>query len=165
MENSGEKGNLVVLNALVFRGIYALNLDGKGRLTIPTRYRDPLMQHCAGHLVSTVDQAGCLLLYPLPDWEDVEQEISRLPSFIPKTRELQRMVIGYASECDMDMQGRILVPLLLRQFAHIDKRIVLAGQGKKFEAWNEDAWMARSKQWQSEPVGDVPPIELSRLSI
>lgn len=130
----------------MFRGIHNINLDTKGRMALPTRYRDRLQSLCEGQIVITADQDHCLLLYPLPEWEIVEAKIAKLPSFDPKARHVQRLYLGHATECEMDTSGRVLIPTLLRDFADLQKSTVLAGQMHHFEIWNEDAWNARIKQ-------------------
>ena len=100
----------------MFRGANAINLDTKGRLAIPTKYRQSLLDDCQGQLVCTVDtQQSCLLLYPLPEWEEIELKLSKLSSMIPAERRLQRLLLGYASEGEMDKrrEGRINTGLKL----------------------------------------------------
>ena len=115
----------------MFRGVTALNLDAKGRMAIPTRYRDRLRESCASQLVITVDRDRCLLVYPEPEWAEIERKLEALPSFNKSARTLQRLYIGHAHEVEMDAQGRILLPPELRKFAGLDKRVALVGQGKK----------------------------------
>ena len=99
----------------MFRGVSFLNLDAKGRLAIPARYRDRLQSSCESHLVVTIDRDHCLLIYPLPTWIEVERKLDQLPSFNEQTRALQRLYIGHAQEIDMDSQGRVLLPPGLRR--------------------------------------------------
>ncbi len=94
-----------------------------------------------------VGESGCLWLYPLPEWEKLEHTISKLPTLNKMADKLRRFVIGNASECEMDGQGRLLLPENLRKFASMDKKIVLVGLLNKFEIWNEDAWKAKENQW------------------
>ncbi|MBL79008.1 MAG: cell division/cell wall cluster transcriptional repressor MraZ [Nitrosomonadaceae bacterium] len=124
----------------MFRGITQLNLDNKGRLAIPTKYRESLIAFCEGHLVITADPAKCLLVYPQPAWEPIEQKLNGLSSFNPETRSLQRLLVGNASDVEMDASGRILVPPPLRHFAGLIKNVVLVGQGAKLELWEEEKW-------------------------
>lgn len=131
----------------LFRGGNTVNLDAKGRLALPTRYRGQLEESCGGHLVLTVHDDGCLLLYTAPEWEDIERALVRLPNQNQQTRRLQRMLLGHATEAEIDSHGRILVPPLLRDFAKLDKRVVLAGVGKKFEIWNEEVWERSRNDW------------------
>ena len=130
-------GEKVFFHALkgvaVFRGVAQLNLDSKGRLAVPSRYREALLVRCAGRLVITADFARCLLIYPLPDWEPIQQKLMSLSSLNPRIRDLQRRLIGYAEDIEMDAAGRVLVSPALRDFATLGKNIVLVGQGSKFE--------------------------------
>ncbi|ARO86444.1 division/cell wall cluster transcriptional repressor MraZ [Nitrosospira lacus] len=124
----------------MFRGGTPISLDNKGRLAVPAKYREGLMSFCAGRLVVTADPSRCLLVYPQPVWEPLEQKLNSLSSFNPQIRGLQRLLIGNACDVDMDGAGRILVPPLLRQFAGLSKDVVLVGQGAKFELWDEEKW-------------------------
>ncbi|NOT83550.1 MAG: division/cell wall cluster transcriptional repressor MraZ [Methylococcaceae bacterium] len=138
----------------MFRGISALNLDPKGRLAIPTRYREELQGCCDSQLIVTVavnerciGEPGCLWLYPLAEWEKLEQTISKLPTLNKMAGKLRRFVIGNATESEMDSQGRLLLPEKLREFAQMDKKLILIGQLNKFEIWNEVAWQAKEREW------------------
>jgi MraZ protein len=125
----------------VFRGANAISLDAKGRLAMPSRYRDELVSCCAGQLIVTIDPVdSCLCVYPLPAWEQVEAKLRELPSFSEDGRRLQRLLIGNAVDLELDSAGRLLVPPRLREYAGLDKRVVLVGQLNKFQLWNEDAW-------------------------
>jgi MraZ protein len=143
----------------MFRGVNALTLDAKGRMAMPTKYRDRLMETCDGQLVVTVDRDHCLLLYPLPEWEEIERKLVRLPTLNKQARRLQRLLIGHATECELDSHGRILLPPPLREFAGLDKHVVLIGQGNKFEVWNEPSWNQRRDEWLAEDQGG--DLELS----
>jgi MraZ protein len=124
----------------MFRGGTPISLDNKGRLAVPAKYREGLMSLCAGRLVVTADPSKCLLVYPQPVWEPIEQKLNGLSSFNAQTRSLQRLLVGNATDVEMDGAGRILVPPLLRQFAGLDKDVVLVGQGAKFELWDDEKW-------------------------
>ena len=137
----------------MFRGLNQLAMDGKGRLAIPTKYREPLMERCGGRLVVTADPSGCLLLYPFADWEPIEKKLNALSSFNPVSRKLQRILVGSASDVELDGSGRILLPPMLRKHAKLDKEAVLVGQGNKFEIWNEPDW-----QVQYEAAGELPEM-------
>lgn len=151
----------------MYRGITAINLDDKGRLALPTRYRDHLFTSADNQVVVTIDTSeSCLLLYALPDWEDIEEKIEALPSFNPAARRIQRLLIGHASEVTIDNNGRILVPPLLREYAGLDKQIILVGQGKKFEIWSASNWEARRQDWLTPGADGIElPIELQTLSL
>ena len=109
----------------MFRGVSVLNLDAKGRLAIPARYREELALSCASRLILTVDHAHCLLVYPEPVWVEIEQKLAALPSFNDNTRSIQRLLIGYASDLECDASGRVLIPPALREYAGLDKKAVL----------------------------------------
>ena len=148
----------------MFRGVAQLNLDSKGRLAVPARFRDALTVRCSGHLVVTADSDRCLLIYPLPDWEPIEQKLMALSSFNAQIRELQRRLVGYAEEVVMDATGRILVPPALRNYAQLEKSAVLVGQGHKFELWSKDGWDARMEKGGDFGPGGLPP-ELEGFSL
>jgi MraZ protein len=149
------------------RGISALNLDNKGRMAVPTKYRQGLAQLCEGQMVLTVaDHDHCLWLYPLPEWEDIERRLVKLPSLHKQTLRLKRLLIGHATEVELDASGRILLPTELRQFASLDKSAMLVGVGNKFEIWNEADWTTRCSEWLAEKGDDehLPP-ELASLTL
>mgnify|MGYP003406181286 FL=1 len=148
----------------MFRGVTQLSLDAKGRLAIPARYRGGLMSFCEGRLIVTVDPSKCLLIYPQPAWEPIEQKLNNLSSFNPKIRSLQRLLVGNASDVEMDTTGRILVSLPLRQFAGLSKDVVLVGQGAKFELWDEEQWNLQIENALSFKEDDMP-IELGGFSL
>ena len=152
----------------MFRGINAINLDAKGRLTMPVCYRPQLQEEGNGRLVVTIDtEERCLLLYPLTVWEEIEKKIEALPSFNQLTRRIQRLLIGHATEVELDGNGRILVPPLLREYAHFSRRVVLVGQGKKFEIWDEKVWSGEREGWLADGLkqADGIPPELQALSL
>jgi len=141
----------------MFQGAAQFNLDGKGRLTIPTRYRDMLLAHCAGQLVLTADADGCLLVYPQPDWQPIREKLMKLSALNPKIRALQRFLVGHAEEVTMDAAGRVLISATLRDYAKLDKRVMLVGQGNKFELWDEERWQAQYAKMTSFSMDDLPP--------
>ena len=150
----------------MFRGVNAINLDAKGRLAIPTRYRQGLRSRCTGCLVATIDtDEPCLLIYPVDEWDAIQTKIEALPSFHPMTRRIQRLLIGHATDLDMDGSGRILVPPLLRDYAGLGKKCILLGQGKKFELWDEDKWNQCRDDYLQEASSDEVPVELQSLSL
>lgn len=151
----------------MFRGVNSINLDAKGRLAIPARYRDAIAGCCEGCLVATIDtEARCLLLYPLPGWEAIQAKIEALPSFNPVARRIQRLLIGHATDLEMDANGRLLLPAPLREYAELDKKIVLLGQGRKFEIWSETHWLSTRDQYLKDVEGGmVLPDEMQTLSL
>lgn len=151
----------------MFRGVNSLSLDAKGRLAIPTRYRDGLLRESDGRMVVTINNAErCLWLYPLVDWEEIERKLVELPSLDAAAQRLKRILIGHASDCDLDAAGRVLLPGPLRDFAILDKHVVMIGQGNKFEIWNEELWNERREQWLTAD-GDLGPlsVEMESLSL
>ncbi len=127
----------------MFRGANAISLDAKGRLAMPSRYRDELLSRCAGQLIVTVDAVDpCLCVYPLTEWELIEAKLRQLPSLVEENRRLQRVLIGNAVDLELDGNGRFLVPPRLREHAGLDKHAMLVGQLNKFQLWNESAWSA-----------------------
>jgi len=152
----------------VFRGVNGVNIDVKGRMVMPTRYREKLLQHCGGNIVLTIDtEEKCLLLYPLAAWEEIESKLAALPSFNPAARRIQRLLIGHATEVEMDSLGRLLLPTLLRDYAGLNKKAVLIGQGKKFELWDDEHWQTRRGQWLDEESSTDSglPDEVKLLSL
>ncbi len=151
----------------MFRGPTKVTLDAKGRLAVPTRYRERIAARCDGHLVVTVDRDYCLLIYPLPDWEEIERKLVRLPALDRKARRLQRLMVGHATEVELDGHGRILLSKELREFAGLEKHTVLIGQGNKFELWDEERWNERRDSWLADEEGDKLPLsaELESLSL
>ena len=152
----------------MFRGVNSIHVDDKGRLAIPTRYRYRLQSDGKGELILTIDtEALCLLLYPLTEWEVIEKKIEALPSFNRAARRIQRLLIGHATEVDMDSHGRILLPPPLREYAGLQKNVILVGQGKKFEIWDENRWHETRKDWIYNALDDNGPLppELESLSL
>lgn len=148
----------------MFRGSTQLNLDNKGRLAIPAKYRDELLASCGGNIVITADPSRCLLIYPQPVWEPIEKKLNSFSSFNTQIRSLQRLIIGNACDVEMDSSGRILVSLFLRQFAGLKKEVVLAGQGEKFELWDLEGWNLENEAATAYKNGNIPP-ELEGFSL
>jgi MraZ protein len=134
----------------MYRGATHLNLDEKGRFSMPARYREEILASCDGRLVITVDTAHCLMVYPYPQWEKIEAALMSHPNMDKQVRRLQRLLVGYAAECDMSAQGRILVSPSLRKFAGLDKQVTLVGQGNKFELWDAARWEMQTELWLKE---------------
>ncbi|MDP3560177.1 MAG: division/cell wall cluster transcriptional repressor MraZ [Legionellaceae bacterium] len=149
----------------MFRGINAVTLDAKGRLAIPTRYRDALA--AAPTCIVTIDtEESCLLLYPLDAWKPIEAKILQLPSFNPASRRIQRLLIGHATEVEFDTHGRFVLPPLLREYAALEKQAVMIGQGHKFEIWGDKAWQAKRQDWLTEAArAEVLPDEMKDIAL
>lgn len=152
----------------MFSGKSSLNLDSKGRLAIPSRYRARLQEMCEGNLVVTVSPHDpCLLIYPLSEWEITEAKLAALPDFNKKVRRTKSMMIRHADGCALDSQGRIRVEASLIKQAGLEKEIVIFGQGNKFELWNEATWNIEHEDWLStlgDDDGEIPEA-LRQLSI
>jgi len=151
----------------VFRGINPINLDAKGRVALPAKYRDRVADRCDGHMVLTVHPFDrCLLLYPLADWEVIEAQVNALPNSTSRqARRLQHLMVGYATELDLDAANRLLLPAMHRDHAELDKRLILVGQGQKFEVWNEARWTSMTEAYLNEPVDADASVELTNLSL
>lgn len=132
---------------------------------MPAKYRQQLLELGGGQMVLTIDRDRCLLLYPLPVWEEVERKLIQLSSTHTRARALKRLLLGHAEECGLDASGRILLPAPLREFANLEKQVVLVGQGNKFEIWNEPAWSAwRDALLASANDGGEPLPDLDALA-
>jgi MraZ protein len=132
-------------------------MDAKGRLAVPTRYRERLVEGCGGKLVVTISLMDrCLTVYPFPDWQRVEDEIKALPALDSQVHAISHLLIGHATECDLDGHGRMLLPQSLRDFASLDKRVHMVGQVRRFELWNEDAWSTR----RDELLGQIGNLQI-----
>ena len=109
----------------MFRGTSAITLDSKNRITIPTKYREELLTDCQGKMICTVDiQHACLLLYPLPEWEEIELSLASLSSTNPQERLFKQIILGNASDCIMDKNGRLLINGPLRKHANLGKDVM-----------------------------------------
>ncbi len=151
----------------VFRGVTHLALDAKGRLAVPARHRAALAGNGGdgvANLVLTADPSRCLLLYPRAHWEPIQARLMGLSSFNESIRSLQRLLVGHADDVEMDGAGRILVPPSLRQYAGLDHRVVLVGQGNKFELWDEARWLEQTARAVAFPANGLPP-ELDGFSL
>ena len=152
----------------MFRGLSDAQIDSKGRITIPANYRTLLVEESSGSMVVTIDtESHCLLLYPFPQWQIIEEKLESLPSFQPAARRIQRLLMGHATELELDRQGRILLPPLLRDYAGLDKSTILVGQGKKIEIWNTAAWEEKRAMWLAESTGENHnvPMEIAVLTL
>ena len=151
----------------MFRGINPINLDAKGRAALPAKYRDRVTNRCDGHMVLTVHPFDrCLLLYPLADWEVIESQVNALPNSTSRqARRLQHLMVGYATELDLDAANRLLLPAMHRDHAELDKRLILVGQGQKFEIWSEAHWTSMTETYLNETTDDNASVELINLSL
>ena len=154
----------------VFRGISNLNVDSKGRIAIPTKYRNEIksdQSEYEGQMVLTVDHADrCLVLYPMEDWLGTEEKLMSMPNLDGDVRMMKRLILGHATDVDMDGQGRIMLPALLREYANMSKKLVMIGQGNKFELWDEESWNdGCDVMIKAAPINIQNNEELKKLSI
>ncbi len=147
----------------MYFGETAINLDAKGRLAIPMRYRETIQDECSGRMVLTYSafDSGALYLYPEREWERVRDEVTGLSTFDPGHRSLQRKLVGSASAVEPDGNGRIQLPQTLRQVAGLDKRVVLLGMGNRFEIWDET--ILNQKREEERSIDETASEEMTRL--
>lgn len=152
----------------MFRGFSTVSIDSKGRMAVPSRFRERLAVVSGGRLVQTLNPLDrALWLYPLPEWELIEAKLAALSDFDRQSRRAKQMMRGYATDCEPDAQGRILIPNELREYAMLRREAVVLGQGNKFEVWDRSAWEAQRDQWL-EQVGQTdgdPSETLKSLSL
>ncbi|OGV74048.1 MAG: cell division/cell wall cluster transcriptional repressor MraZ [Methylophilales bacterium RIFCSPHIGHO2_02_FULL_57_10] len=148
----------------MFRGVTSLNLDAKGRLAVPSRHRDALFAESAGRVVLTAHPHRCLLLYPQPAWEPIQAKIMSLSSFDRQSSALQRLLVGYAEDLELDSSGRLLVSPALREFVGLEKQAMLVGQGSHFELWSTDGWKTQLEKVMAGDGMELP-AELEGFSL
>jgi len=141
----------------VFQGASALNLDAKGRMTIPAKHRDALAVQCEGRITLTKHPHGCLLLFPRPVWESHREQIASWPM---SARAWQRIFLGNACDVDMDTAGRILISPELRSAVGLTRDVMLLGMGSHFEIWDADK-LAES---EAQAIENGMPDALSNFS-
>jgi MraZ protein len=148
----------------MFFGETAINLDAKGRMALPTRYREAVAEVSDSRLVLTYSafDAGCLWLYPEPEWERVRDEVMGLSTFNPSHRSLQRRLVGSATQLELDGNGRMLLPQTLRQVAGLEKKVVLMGMGARFEIWNENVLMQKRAE-EERSMAEQASSEMAEL--
>ncbi|MDR0781613.1 MAG: division/cell wall cluster transcriptional repressor MraZ [Pseudomonadales bacterium] len=143
-----------------------LALDAKGRLSIPARYRAELEEQSKGRLVVTVQRHGkSLLIYPEPDFEEAAHEVRKLSDFEPSEQRFKYLFIGHAMDMDIDSNGRVLVPPVLRTLVGVEKQVALVGMTNKFELWDEDAWLQQQRGLYISDDGAAVSERLKGLSI
>ncbi len=141
----------------MFQGSSALTLDAKGRMSIPSRYRDGLLADEHGQLTITRHPDGCLIVYPRSHWEITRKQIAALSA---NARALQRLLLGSAQDVDMDSAGRILIAAELREAAGLQRDVMLLGLGANFELWDRTQWDARCMQ----DIKNLDPAILEQIS-
>lgn len=136
----------------MFQGASSLNLDGKGRLSIPTRHRDALIAQAQGQVTITKHPHGCLMLFPRSEWMLFRDRIGQLPM---SAQWWKRIFLGNAMDVDMDGTGRVLVSPELRQAVGLDREVILLGMGNHFELWDKATYEAHEAQAMQAPMPDV----------
>lgn len=122
---------------------------------MPAKYREDIGESADGQIVVTVDHTDkCLLVYPMDQWVKVEKTLMSLPNMNRRVRNMQRLILGHASELELDAQGRLLLPAPLREYAGLGKKAVLVGQANKFELWDAEVWEAARDLWLQEAQDD-----------
>jgi len=138
----------------MFRGSFEHNVDSKGRVSVPSKFRDIIAERYEGKLVLSIDLDRCVTVYPLEEWERVEEKIRSVPQMQKEVKDYMRFVFSSATECELDRQGRILIPPALRERAGISKSVMVVGIIGKMEIWDKAAWDARKSQG-GDKIGEV----------
>ena len=129
----------------MFQGAVALTLDAKGRMAVPARHRDALASSAEGRLVLTAHPHRCLLLYPATAWAPIRERILAASSLQTDSKMVQRLLVGFAEDLELDAAGRLLISPTLRQYAGLEKAVWLVGQGLHFELWSNAGWKAQQE--------------------
>jgi MraZ protein len=138
----------------MFRGSFEHSVDSKGRVSVPSRFREIISERYEGKLILTMDFDKCIMVYPLEEWERVEEKIKSLPQSQKEVKDYTRFVFSNAAECELDKQGRILIPPSLREGARINKSVMVVGILNKMEIWDKAAWETRKSQ-TGDKIGEV----------
>jgi MraZ protein len=140
----------------MFRGWYEHTMDGKGRVSVPSRFREILTEKYSEELIVT-NFDRCLVAYPREEWDVLERKLSSAPQLKKEVKSFQRFFISSATECPLDRQGRVLIPPTLRQYADLDRNVVIVGMLKKIEIWSQARWQEVFAQSQKnfEEISDV----------
>ena len=134
----------------MFMSQYYHTVDAKGRLIVPAKYREQL----GDEFVITKGLDGCLFVYGNADWEILEKKLTSLPVTNANARKFSRFFLAGACACEVDRQGRILIPSVLREFAHLEKDVVLVGVGSRIEIWNKAVWNEKNVYDDMEEIAE-----------
>jgi MraZ protein len=147
----------------MFLGSHSINMDAKGRIAIPTRVRELLQEVCGGRIVVTAHtESRCLHVFPEEQWQEILPKIESLPSFNKVSRRAKLLLIGHASPLELDTNGRVLLPPTLREYAGMEKKLMLVGQGKSLELWCEEEFT----RYIGSPIDDeVMPEGMQTLAL
>lgn len=135
----------------MFRGRFAHLIDSKGRLSIPSKFREILNERYDSRLVVTAYDA-CLVAYPFAEWQILEERVAGLPEFKKDTRAFLRFFYSSATDCAIDRLGRVLIPQTLREYASLEKEVVLIGAFKHVEIWSKALWDKSLKESSQEDI-------------
>jgi MraZ protein len=151
----------------MFKGIHNLTIDAKGRMKMPMKYQKQNQgkDSTIAMVLSIHADDNCLVLYPVEVWNELEKKIEALPSLNVFTKRLKRKLIGHATELEIDGNHRLLIPAPLREYAKMDKKIILSGVGKNFEIWDETAWHQGLDELDVLATKEDKPEALAQLSI
>lgn len=152
----------------MFRGQSTISVDAKGRLAVPTRFRELVATLPSQELVITLNPWDLALwLYPVAEWLIIETKLAALSDFDRQSRRTKQIMRGYATDCACDGQGRVLLPPQLREIAGIDRQVTLLGQGNKLEIWDQAAWQTERDKWLRDVAdgADASSAGLESLSL
>lgn len=148
----------------MLRGATELNLDAKGRMALPASERERIRGvYGSGEMILTINfQERCLWLYPAEEWDRIEKKLISLSSLDRNIVRMKRLLMGHAKDCNLDAQGRIAVSPFLREYAGLDKKVVIMGQGNKYEIWDAQTFNDQRNNWIEEQaamldMGDSAP--------
>ncbi len=143
----------------MFRGANAITMDDKGRIAIPARYREMLQEDCGGEIVCTIDiNQPCILLYPMPEWEVMEDKLRKLSDMNPRERKMKRILLHYMSEAEIDKNGRFMLSSMLREKRELGKQLMLVGQLNRFEIWDKAVWQQQMDEDMDTILNDDSPV-------
>lgn len=151
----------------MFKGIHNLTIDAKGRMKMPMKYQKQNQEESGltSVVLSIHPDDNCLVLYVADAWNELEKKIDALPSLNVFTKRLKRKLIGHATELEVDSNNRLLIPAPLRDYAKMDKKIILSGQGNNFEIWDELSWRQELEKLDELTAQEEMPEALIKLSI
>lgn len=135
----------------MFRGRFEHTIDTKGRLSIPSRFRETLGERYDSRLVVTTYDS-CLVAYPLAEWQKLEEKVASLPEFKKDTKAFLRFFYSSATDCPIDKLGRVLIPQTLRDYGKLEKDVILVGTFRHIEIWSKALWSAAEAQASQEDI-------------
>jgi len=141
-----------------FHGAAVITLDAKGRIAVPTRHREALLDGGAA-LVLTAHPDGCVLIYPMSAWEPVRSRVEEFPSFNAQASWWKRLLLGFEEHVVPDSAGRVLLSPALRLHAKLERDAMMVGQGHYFELWDSGVWSAKLGQALAGPAAPPPGME------